>query len=401
MINKISYNFAKELNESVNRTDHISGYTHNFYNYPARFSPLFARTVIKIFSRPGDLIFDPFMGGGTTIVEAMVLGRNAVGTDINSLSKFITEVKTTILNEKEQQEILEFMQSLLEELNIRSNVERDIYWIERGYQKNINCRKTWRIRKTIEQIIEQTREKIGLQKQSNFIRGVLLKTSQWAFDTKKEVPRVRDFKDKLYQNTIEMIASIKKLGKSMQSQNSHQYNQNIIQLFNRSVVGIESDKIFHDKNRPNLILTSPPYPGVHVLYHRWQLFGGKETPAPYWIVNSFDGKSENFYTFGGRKKAGIERYFYNAQYSFESISNISRSGTILIQLVGFSRPIEQLPRYLSILESVGFREIKIKYNFPTTNENRIWRTIPNRKWYADIKGNTKSSSEVLLIHIKE
>jgi len=65
----IPKNIALELYESVTRTDQISGYTHNFYNYPARFSPLFASSAIKHFTKPGDLVFDPFMGGGTTIVR--------------------------------------------------------------------------------------------------------------------------------------------------------------------------------------------------------------------------------------------------------------------------------------------------------------------------------------------
>ena len=48
----------------------VVGYTHNFYRYPARFSPLFARATIEAFSRSGDVVLDPFMGGATTLVEA-------------------------------------------------------------------------------------------------------------------------------------------------------------------------------------------------------------------------------------------------------------------------------------------------------------------------------------------
>ena len=62
----------------------VSGLTHRFYRYPARFSPIFARACIEAFSKPGDLVLDPYMGGGTTVVEAMALGRQAVGSDINS-----------------------------------------------------------------------------------------------------------------------------------------------------------------------------------------------------------------------------------------------------------------------------------------------------------------------------
>ena len=75
----------------------VEGLTHNFYRYPARFSPVFASTAIRIFSKPGDLVLDPFMGGGTTLVEAMASGRSVIGADINSLAAFITRVKTTPL----------------------------------------------------------------------------------------------------------------------------------------------------------------------------------------------------------------------------------------------------------------------------------------------------------------
>src|SRR5688572_5448436 len=53
----------------------VSCLTHTFYRYPARFSPIFARAAIEAFTSPGDLVLDPFMGGGTTLVEASSIGR--------------------------------------------------------------------------------------------------------------------------------------------------------------------------------------------------------------------------------------------------------------------------------------------------------------------------------------
>ncbi len=66
----------------------VKGLTHNFYRYPARFSPLFAAAAIERFSSPGDVVLDPYMGGGTSVVEAFVSGRKAVGNDLNELSAF-------------------------------------------------------------------------------------------------------------------------------------------------------------------------------------------------------------------------------------------------------------------------------------------------------------------------
>lgn len=43
------------------------------------------------YSNPGDWILDQFLGSGTTIVEAKLLNRNAVGVDINPQSIAISE----------------------------------------------------------------------------------------------------------------------------------------------------------------------------------------------------------------------------------------------------------------------------------------------------------------------
>src|SRR5688572_26915072 len=72
----------------------VEGLTHSHYRYPARFSPRLARTAIELFSEQGDLVIDPFVGGGTTCVEAMAQSRRSVGTDISSLATFVSQAKT-------------------------------------------------------------------------------------------------------------------------------------------------------------------------------------------------------------------------------------------------------------------------------------------------------------------
>jgi DNA methylase len=73
----------------------VSGLTHKFYKYPARFSSVLVQNVIGALSEPGDLILDPFMGSGTTLVEALAQGRSAIGADISSLATFVSQAKTT------------------------------------------------------------------------------------------------------------------------------------------------------------------------------------------------------------------------------------------------------------------------------------------------------------------
>ena len=72
-------------------------YTHGIHKYPAKFFPELPRWIISRFSERGDLILDPFMGSGTTNLEAALLGRKSIGVDIDPFSRFIAKVKTTPL----------------------------------------------------------------------------------------------------------------------------------------------------------------------------------------------------------------------------------------------------------------------------------------------------------------
>ena len=59
-------------------------------SYRACFKPQLPRFFIERLTQPGDLIYDPFMGRGTTLVEAALLGRRVAGCDINPLSCVFT-----------------------------------------------------------------------------------------------------------------------------------------------------------------------------------------------------------------------------------------------------------------------------------------------------------------------
>ncbi len=56
--------------------------THN-PKYRGNFAPQIARNLILNYSSEGELILDPMVGSGTTLIEAKLLHRSAVGIDIN------------------------------------------------------------------------------------------------------------------------------------------------------------------------------------------------------------------------------------------------------------------------------------------------------------------------------
>jgi hypothetical protein len=60
-------------------------------SYRACFKPQLPRFFIDILTRPGDLVYDPFSGRGTTVIEAGLCGRTVVANDANPLSRVMTE----------------------------------------------------------------------------------------------------------------------------------------------------------------------------------------------------------------------------------------------------------------------------------------------------------------------
>ena len=68
-------------------------HVHGFHAYPARMHPETAARLIEAFSSPDATILDPFCGSGTVLVEAVRLGRCALGTDLNPLAVLLAARK--------------------------------------------------------------------------------------------------------------------------------------------------------------------------------------------------------------------------------------------------------------------------------------------------------------------
>lgn len=69
--------------------------SHGFHAYPAMLVPQIATELLSEYGKKTSLLFDPFCGTGTTLVEANLKGINAIGTDLNPLARLISKAKTT------------------------------------------------------------------------------------------------------------------------------------------------------------------------------------------------------------------------------------------------------------------------------------------------------------------
>ncbi len=77
------------------------GHSLHEISYRACFKPQLPRFFIERLTRPGDCVFDPFMGRGTTILEAALLNRRVIGNDVNPLSRILTEPRLSLPLPKE------------------------------------------------------------------------------------------------------------------------------------------------------------------------------------------------------------------------------------------------------------------------------------------------------------
>src|SRR5690606_36873408 len=56
-------------------------FTHCFHPYPAMMIPQVARRILDNYGSKSKVLFDPYCGTGTSLVEANIKGLNAIGTD--------------------------------------------------------------------------------------------------------------------------------------------------------------------------------------------------------------------------------------------------------------------------------------------------------------------------------
>ncbi|MBQ6409734.1 modification methylase [Candidatus Saccharibacteria bacterium] len=91
-----------------------NNYTHGMFKYPCKFIPEIPRWGIKKYSHKNTVVFDPFAGSGTSLLEANIHGYNALGTEIDDVAILLTKVKTKKLSKKQIKELKKIQEELLQ-----------------------------------------------------------------------------------------------------------------------------------------------------------------------------------------------------------------------------------------------------------------------------------------------
>jgi len=369
---------------------------HEFYRYPARFSPALARAAIETFTEPGDIVLDPFVGGGTTLVEARLTGRLAFGSDINALAVFVSRAKTrayTVASCDEFSAWAKHLDSLRATVTPTSHPRYGS-----AEERMLNTSGAWRLRNLIGLALDRITS-LDSPHARILARCAILRTAQWALDMRDETPTVAQFRQQLYAISLAMAQVARQHGADIRRVDRlapHSSPGPRTVIANRS-----AHTLSPTASAPSLILTSPPYPGVYVNYHRWKVNGRKETGAPFWITGTPDGHGIAHYTMGARADGSGDRYFKSLHTAWSNIATLADERTRVVQVVGFGRVQTQLQRYLRVMHNAGFEEELIT-EIANHSDGRLWRSVPSRRWWvvADSRSETAPSTarEVVLIH---
>ncbi|MBI1859242.1 MAG: hypothetical protein HYR97_09050 [Candidatus Melainabacteria bacterium] len=243
-LEKINWDFAGE------KTQYL---THKFHSYPARYIPQIPRTFIELFTSKGESIFDPMCGSGTTLVEAMLTGRNAIGNDYNPLAVLISKAKTTMISEED----FVYLEHKLSELSQEIRGRRQEIGVQLPSRKlsKLFTRQNLSSINLIKQMIEELKKE-NKNELCDFCQ-VALSATIWSFI---ESEGKRDIKSGFQKKIQIMKKELSLMKHSILTPNS----SILVQQGDARNLSVGSNSI-------DLIVTSPPY--VNALdYYREHMY---------------------------------------------------------------------------------------------------------------------------------
>lgn len=328
-------------------------YTHGFFKYPCRFIPEIPRWAIKCFTNKGDIVFDPFAGSGTSLLEAVINNRPAFGTEIDDIAKLIIKAKSLKLSNQEFQDL----RNLWDELNNYVNNETS-----REFRPQINNLEHWFSKKNIHE----------LGKISCFIKEIKNENLKCFYDIClasiiKKCSFCDDMSPKPY-----VSSRIKKKENQAIIEFNIIFNKYLTMLENYNKLNI-SEKIeivhgdalhFNLNNKINLAITSPPYINAFDYVRTMRL-------ENLWI----GGKDENDLKISKKNYVGTEQIIVNNEVKNLNILNDSKI------LNNCFNKILNIDRKRAFIVKKFFDDMK-------TNLEIVYKHLEDNGYYVIVIGNS-------------
>lgn len=112
--------------------------------YRACFKAQLPRFFIDFFSQPGDIVYDPFSGRGTTVIEAGLLGRNVISNDVNPLNRILSAPRFFI---PDMEELTQRLESIPFGKRERSDIDLSMFYHPSTESEIVSLKKYLRKRK--------------------------------------------------------------------------------------------------------------------------------------------------------------------------------------------------------------------------------------------------------------
>ena len=242
-------------------------FTHGMHSYPAKFIPQIPARLITSLSKPGELVVDPFSGGGTTGVEALRLARQFLGLDANPVATLFGRIKTTALTPEDCEELQALISDTHESAEcIKSPLTTyvpSIPNITKWYSLHAIASLS-RMRQKIEDIRSDRAKDLALAAFANTAASVSFQDSETRY-----VSKPRKIHAGEPENTfVSMLKRLMTIASTLDgTSNMPKIEFQLGDARERDAFQVESRSV-------GLIVTSPPYPNAYDyhLYHRFRLF---------------------------------------------------------------------------------------------------------------------------------
>ncbi|OYT67287.1 hypothetical protein B6V00_01140 [ANME-1 cluster archaeon ex4572_4] len=312
-----------------NRTRSVNQYlTHWIYPYKGKFHPQMIRALLNILGlERGETVLDPFVGSGTTAVEAELLGINCVGIDVSPLCVLQTRVKT------ESVAVLPEIEEWRDEILKRTGV--NLFNIEN---------------KSLDAMINS----ISNEKVRNFYKLAELVAISDSARRKKE------FFSALRTNLDLMVSSVKDFVEVKESRNLELGKVCVVEGDARDLsLSVDSESI-------DGIVTSPPY-SIALDYvandaHALKALGSGSLGSGRRLGYSLSEIREKFMGLRGKGVARIKLYNEDLRRSLEEMFRVLKPGKFAAVVVGnatyLGKEVKTVEFTINSAEAVGFRLVR-------------------------------------------
>nr|WP_314699002.1 DNA methyltransferase [uncultured Prevotella sp.] len=379
-------------------------FTHCYHTYPAMMIPQIARTLIEEYKPKGrlDLILDPYMGSGTTLVEASLAGINSIGTDLNPLARLMGKVKTTLYNNESilkqfreiQAELIFYTKDKVKEHNF-DRISNYSFW----YNEDTLLKLSY-----LSQLIKKLKDE-------DFFNVILSEVvREVSFTRNGEFKRYRMNEASIAKFNPDTFTLFEKKAlrnieglKAYTSEAKHNVNASIYNF--NTMYGIPTD-IIKDGD-VDMVVTSPPYGDSRTTvaygqFSRWAnewfnfdnaknldnlLMGGKKATEEIFKTDSIRDVLDEIDSLEHKRYLEVVSFLNDYYQSIENVAKSVRSGGIVCYVVG-DRRVKGVQIPLDYFTAEMFEKFGFKHKIS------IVRKIPNKRMPSLTSPTNKTGAKV-------